>query len=361
MIIGGGLSGLTIAHRLQQDGQDWALIEARPRLGGRILDGSHVEGTHLGPEGYDMGPAWIWPHQQRIQTLAADLDVPLMPQFAEGRLVFQDPSGAIQRDLTFAPMAGTLRAVGGLNALIKGLRNRLDPARLYLGQKVTRIQTGPVVTCEDPDGNLVSVDAARVVLALPPRLASNQIDFSGLLDIAALTTMRQVPTWMATSGKVMATFETPFWRENGLSGDAISHRGPLMEIHDASPHSGNPGALFGFVHPQIVAMNPPIDALEDAVRAQLAALFGPEAGQPLSVTTKLWGNDPNTATELDDASSGHPHGGIPDALHLAEANGLFFAGAEVSPEEPGLLEGAIASAEACLSRLADHKRLSPAI
>ncbi len=38
---------------------------------------------------------------------------------------------------------------------------------------------------------------------------------------------------MAGHAKVVALYERPFWREQGLSGDAISHCGTLAEIHDA--------------------------------------------------------------------------------------------------------------------------------
>ena len=42
LIVGGGLAGLTVAHRIHRKGIDFHLLEARSRLGGRILsvDGS---------------------------------------------------------------------------------------------------------------------------------------------------------------------------------------------------------------------------------------------------------------------------------------------------------------------------------
>ncbi len=39
----------------------------------------------------------------------------------------------------------------------------------------------------------------------------------------------------------------PFWREKGLSGDAMSRYGPLVEVHDATDPKTGLGALFGFV------------------------------------------------------------------------------------------------------------------
>ena len=41
VIIGGGISGLHTAYQLQKRGIDFILIEARDRLGGRILSNNY--------------------------------------------------------------------------------------------------------------------------------------------------------------------------------------------------------------------------------------------------------------------------------------------------------------------------------
>ena len=56
---------------------------------------------------------------------------------------------------------------------------------------------------------------------------------------------RATAIWMAPHAKYIAIYDTPFWREQGLSGEARSARGPLGEIHDASMPGGS-AALFGF-------------------------------------------------------------------------------------------------------------------
>jgi monoamine oxidase len=81
---------------------------------------------------------------------------------------------------------------------------------------------------------------------------------------------------MAGHAKLVAVYAQPFWRDAGLNGDAISHRSPLAEIHDASPAHAREGALFGFAFPRAAR---PLD-FSDAAIAQLARLFGPgEAAQ----------------------------------------------------------------------------------
>ena len=44
-----------------------------------------------------------------------------------------------------------------------------------------------------------------------------------------------------------AVYDTPFWREQGLSGQAVADVGPANTTFDNTPPRGEPGILFGFV------------------------------------------------------------------------------------------------------------------
>src|SRR3546814_5242306 len=57
---------------------------------------------------------------------------------------------------------------------------------------------------------------------------------------------RETATCMAPHAKYVAIYDAPFWREQGLSGEVRSARGPMGEIHDASMPGGS-AALFGFL------------------------------------------------------------------------------------------------------------------
>ena len=70
VIIGGGLSGLYAAMELHRAGIDFRLIEARARLGGRILTAAGADASAGG--GFDLGPSWFWPHTQPSITAAVD-------------------------------------------------------------------------------------------------------------------------------------------------------------------------------------------------------------------------------------------------------------------------------------------------
>jgi monoamine oxidase len=148
---------------------------------------------------------------------------------------------------------------------------------------------------------------------------------------------------MAGHAKLVATYPTAFWRAMRLNGDAISHRGPLSEIHDASPVGAEVGALFGFAH--VGAARQP--GFQDAAIAQLARLFGHGAETPDSVMIKDWSTDPATATHADRT----PPQGHPTYRGLLPTTRLIFAGTEASPEDGGFLEGALAAAEAAHAQL----------
>ena len=319
-IIGAGLSGLALASALRADGRHVTVLEARDRPGGRVLSQS----------GHDLGPSWIWPQNHRILALLDRLGLRHFPQHATGRLVFEDAVGAVRRDLDFATMGGALHVEGGLARVTDALAADVGES-LRLGNPVREVAedtTGVTISTADD-----TIRAARVVLALPPRLAA-----------ALGVTVPDVPTWMAGQAKLLvASYPTPFWRAEGLNGDAISHHGPLAEIHDASPADAGTGALFGFAHPGAARQS----GFRDAALAQLGRLFGSEAGTPDAVIVKDWSTDPDTATPADQI----PPAGHPAYRAVSPTERLIFAGSEAAPEDGGFLEGALAAAEAAHAHL----------
>ena len=47
--------------------------------------------------------------------------------------------------------------------------------------------------------------------------------------------------------KAFAVYPEPFWRKDGLNGQAASDTGPVKVTFDNSPPSGKPGVLMGFI------------------------------------------------------------------------------------------------------------------
>lgn len=62
MIVGAGLAGLVAARRLVQAGaSSLTILEARPRVGGRLLNEDIDEGKVV-----ELGGQWIGPNQRRL-------------------------------------------------------------------------------------------------------------------------------------------------------------------------------------------------------------------------------------------------------------------------------------------------------
>lgn len=343
LIVGGGLSGLALADALEREGRDYRLVEARARFGGRIKTETCSGGA------FDMGPAWFWPGQPRIAALIEDLGLSSFQQYAKGELLFEGPDGQVERGRGFASMQGSLRVEGGLAALTTRLADRLPDQKAQLNAPVKTLSTtndGVAATLENGD----VIEAKQIVLALPPRIAAT-VQYAPQLPETTLDTMLNIPTWMAGHAKAVAVYDTPFWRDAGLSGDASSRHGPMVEIHDASPAQGGPYALFGFIGiPPQGRSDMPL--LRQHVIAQLVRLFGDAAAAPQKLLIKDWAFDPLTATALDQAPLyAHPTYRLPQQLQGLWQNRLLFAGTEVASQFGGYLEGALEAAENALDAL----------
>ncbi len=350
-IIGGGIAGLCAARLLQLRRLPFVLLEARDRLGGRVLT---VDETGApADEGFDLGPSWFWPRTQpRLAALVEELGLAVFAQHTDGdqlfeRMVRERP----QRYESGPPEVLSCRLAGGSAALVRALAAGLPRASIRLGTPVTAMQLhdGRVTLSlgaaqgADPGGD--SLVARHVIAALPPRLLPTTIQLEPEPDAATVARWRETPTWMAPHAKFLALYERPFWREAGLSGTAQSMVGPMTEIHDATTASGQ-AALFGFVGVS-AAQRAAVGEMElrRACVEQLARLFGEQAQRPQGTLFKDWAADSWTATGADQVAGGHPAGG-----HVAWVTGewarhLTLGGSEVSPVEPGYLAGAVLAAE----------------
>ena len=96
LVVGAGLSGLYAAQLLQQAGLSVAVLEARNRVGGRVLSQSLGDGTTI-----DLGAQWISPDQKRISALAQKYNLKTIVRHTQGDSVvgfgkhFQRMSGTI--------------------------------------------------------------------------------------------------------------------------------------------------------------------------------------------------------------------------------------------------------------------------
>ncbi|WP_431286918.1 flavin monoamine oxidase family protein [Roseateles chitinivorans] len=361
-IIGGGLSGLYAAHLLEQQGiKDYVLLEARGTFGGRVesapFGGTQLADTVSVPNGvsrkadrFDLGPTWFWPaFQPELDRVIRDLGLTRFQQHEAGDMVIERSSMAsperMRGHLTSPP---SMRLAGGMGALVDALRSALPPDRLHSGQRVRHLHVDGQhigLETEDIDGRRTSYRVDHVLLAVPPRLAMAAIVFSPALPDALAQAWSATATWMAPHAKYVAVYDTPFWREQGLSGQGRSARGPLAEIHDASSPGGR-AALFGFLGvPAHARTTIPDDQLLAHCRAQLTRMFGVNAGSPRAEFIKDWANDPYTATAADrEGATLHEAAPLSSAGAGAWRGRIVGIASEWSPQFPGYLAGAIEAA-----------------
>ena len=360
-IVGAGLSGLYAAYLLEQQGiKDYVLLEARDSLGGRIA--SAPASGLLAPaaptnaeksDRVDLGPTWFWPgYQHQLGQLVNDLGLESFEQHETGDMVVErSPHESPTRVRGYVNSPASMRLVGGMGTLINALHHRVDAARIHTGQAVRRLRSTPQHVELDSEGvdgaqgHTTTWCAEHVLLALPPRLLQSSIDFVPALPPALAQQRRATATWMAPHAKYIAVYDTPFWREQGLSGEARSARGPLGEIHDASMLGGS-AALFGFFGVPAHVRQSVLDAeLRAHCRAQLTRLFGSQAAAPKAEFTKDWALDPYTSTAADLESTGQ-HAAAPAATATSGpwSGRLTGIASEWSPQFPGYVAGAIEAA-----------------
>ena len=352
------------AFELERHGIDYCLLEARDRLGGRIL--SHrVEPSRPGAPGFDLGPAWFWPGQQHMAELVQQLGLEgsVFEQYAEGLELIETADGTLQAGHFGASMAGSYRLRGGIGEIVQALAARIPERRIQSAAPVTGLEltddAGVRTRAKTADGQ--SVWHSRfVVLALPPRLGAHALEMKPALPERRRAELGSIATWMAGQGKVLALYSEPFWRRKNLSGDAFSYVGPLSEIHDASASSGEPYALFGFLGIPPETRSTHREALKSAAVDQLRRLFGPQAGEPLQALIKDWAFDPWTATAEDLVGPAeHSLVGLDQVAETSWHGRLLWSGSETATpgtRSNGYLEGALEAGRRTVARLLSELR-----
>ncbi|MFN8216605.1 MAG: FAD-dependent oxidoreductase [Solirubrobacterales bacterium] len=450
-VVGAGLAGLLAARRLAAAGARTVVLEARERVGGRLLNEDLGAGKVV-----EVGGQWIGPTQHRIAALAAELGVETFPTHDEGRHLIElggriasftghltDARLELVRDLakavsplaladleqararldrmarqvpleepwsapkadrwdaqTFATWvrrnartaaARTLfelateavwaaepadvsllhvlfytHSGGGFNTLVGTgggaqqdrfhggsqrlallLAEQLGGDRVLLGCPVRRIEHGDggVVVGADCGGEPggLTVRARRAIVAIPPTLAG-RIAYDPPLPARRDQLTQRMP--QGTVVKTMAVYEAPFWREQGLSGQAISEAGPARVVFDNSPPDGSPGVLLGFLEGRIARRLGARPAAErrEAILAGHARLFGARAARPERFIERIWAEEQWTRGCYGCLMTTGGWTEYGSALR-APVGPLHWAGAETATVWNGYMDGAVQSGE----------------
>ncbi len=433
LVVGAGLAGLTAARDLAAAGRSVLVLEARDRVGGRVVSQDIGDGKVV-----EMGGQWAGPTQDRVLGLAAELDIATFPTYDTGQKVLHfngkrgTYSGAIPRisplvladigraqarleslarkvptdapwtaaraeqwdgqtfgtwvrrntvsrsartllalgaEAVFAAEPGDLsllhvlfyshsggsfqrlidttggaqqdRFAGGSALIAERLAGRLGDETIQLDAPVSKISvTGGKVTATTQAGQF---DGKRIIVTAPPLLAG-RIEYE-----PALPHWREQLTQRAPMGSVIkcqVIYDEPFWRADGLSGQATGDGEGSRVVFDNSPPDGSPGILLAFLEGdearRLGRESPQVR--RGAVVGSLVRYFGPKAAAPAGYLELDWQQErwsggcygtifgPNVWTRYGHALT-------------TPAGPIHWAGTETSPIWCGYMDGAVRSGQ----------------
>jgi monoamine oxidase len=444
VVVGAGLAGLVAARDLIAAGRSVSVVEARDRVGGRLLNAELGDGNVV-----EVGGQWVGPTQHRALALGRELGVATFPTHAEGDNVVELGGrlrryrGAIPRinpavlvDIgqaqfrldrmartvppeapwraphaqawdaqtmwtwirrntatkaaqallqlaveavwaahpadvsllhvlfytrsagSFDDLVGTEggaqqdRFVGGSQELALRLASRLGDAVSLSAPVRTIEQHGDSVTAVSDRG---AVKARAAILAIPPTLCAR------IAYDPPMPALRDQLTQRMAQGSVikcMAVYDRPFWRDDGLSGQATSVEGPVKVVFDNSPPDGSPGVLLGFLEGrqarELAQWSD--DARRRAVVGCFERLFGAAAAAPEAYVERVWAQEEYTRGCYGCLMPPGSWVSLGPALR-APVGRLHWAGAETATTWNGYMDGAVrsgeASAQAVLAQLSE--------
>jgi monoamine oxidase len=189
-----------------------------------------------------------------------------------------------------------------------------------------------------------AVRARRAIVAIPPPLAA-RIDFDPLLPARRDQLLQRAA--MGAIVKVVACYERPFWRAQGLSGEVVATAPePFAVVFDNSSHDLAQPALLGFVVGERARAYGALPAAERqrVAAAALGRWFGDEARHPVAIAELDWAAEPWTrgcpVAAFAPGALTRTGGGLRAPVGL-----VHWAGTETATEWTGYFEGALESAE----------------
>jgi len=433
LVVGAGLAGLTAARELTAAGRSVLVLEARDRVGGRIVNEDIGDGKIV-----EMGGQWAGPTQDKILGLAAELGISTFPTYDTGKKVLHfngkrgTYSGTIPRisplvladvgqaqarlealarriptekpwtaahaekldgqtfetwirhhtvsrsarqlltlgaEAVFAAEPGDLsmlhvlfysHASGSFQRLIDttggAQQDRFDGGSALIADKLAAQLGSILVRLEAPvsrievAGDTVTATTAaaqftgrQIIVTVPPLLAG-RIDYEPAMPAWREQLTQRTP--MGSVIKCQVLYDEPFWRAEGLSGQATGDGAGSRVVFDNSPQDGSPGILLAFLEGDEARRlgREPLEMRRQTVIDSLVRYFGPRAGKPEGYLERDWQQEkwsggcygtlfgPNVWTRY-----GHA---------LREPIGpIHWAGTETASVWSGYMDGAIRSGE----------------
>lgn len=342
-IIGGGLTGLATAYFLSKKNVSATIIEARERLGGRILTRYTDKEAPI-----ELGATWLGKKHTSLTDLLAELKIEIFEQYMGESAVYEPISTSPAQIVTMPHNPDpTFRIKGGTSQLINRLARDIHKKNLHLNSIVSSIKLKDEKVSVETDKETFQFD--KVVLTLPPKLILDTIDFEPQLPADLIETGLNTHTWMSESIKVALTYDRPFWREKQTIGSIFSNTGIISEMYDHSDFGASRFALKGFINGGFAHTTQ--EERKRRVLAQLTRYFGYQAESFLSYEELIWRNEKFTHSDYDTFILPHQNNGNPIFQSSLYNNRLFFGGSETATQFPGYMDGAVESAFALSEKI----------
>jgi len=282
----------------------------------------------------ELGIEAVWAAQPEDMSL---LHVLFYIHSAGSLELLFDTEGGAQQD----------RFAGGSQLIPIRMAEELGGERLVLGAPVRRLEHGPDGVTVHADGTVAR--GRRAILAIAPTLAG-RIAYDPPLPGYRDQLTQRMP--LGTVAKCMAIYAEPFWRSEGLSGQAASDIGPVRLMFDNSPPDGSPGVLLGFLEGRRARELGRLSADErrTAVIDCFARMFGPRAAAPDEYVERLWAEEEWTRGCYGCHMPTGAWTNYGPALR-APIGPLHWAGAEYAHVWNGYMDGAVRSGDAAVAEV----------
>ncbi|KAF4407910.1 flavin monoamine oxidase family protein [Streptomyces lycii] len=179
------------------------------------------------------------------------------------------------------------RVVGGMQSVSEAMAAELgDDVHLSTPVRAVRWDEAGVTVVSDR----VTVRARKVIMAVPPNLYT-RVSYDPPLPRRQHQLHQHFSLGLVI--KVHAVYETPFWREDGLSGTGFGAGELVQEVYDNTNHGDTRGTLVAFVSDEKADAAFALPALERRRRIleSLASYLGDRALEPVVYHESDWGSE----------------------------------------------------------------------
>ena len=272
-------------------------------------------------------------------------------------LAFASIFSAEPRDVSLLHALFYIHSAGSLESLIN-TGGGAQQDRIVGGTQLMSIRTAaalgdrlrlssPVRQIDQSAGHVVvsgdgfSVTADHVIVALPPALCG-RIQWTPAMPALRDQLTQRVP--MGTVIKVQCVYPTPFWRADGLAGQATSDTGPVKITFDNSPPDGSVGVMMGFIEGADgrAALRTTLEQRRQGVIDSFVRYYGDKAKDPEQYVEMSWASQ--------EFARGCYAGYFPPGVWTdygpelrAPVGRVHWAGTETASEWNGYMDGAIRS------------------